>query len=690
MSFREAMIRAQHVAPLLLCAVVGATDLERLAAMHSVAGAEDWSYLVERLGAGAQPDALGVSISFGSGSPRTLIAAGIDEPGFVVSGFTDEGHLRLQRLAEPPPQYQFDSFWVGRRVIVTGAGHDPLPGVIAAPSVHFASDRGYGSRVSSVDRLFVDVGASNPDEARAAGIRPLDRVVLDADPIALDDERLAGPWVSSYSGAAVLLSLADRLRTDQPKGTVTLRFVAQQHFHNTGFLSALSVESDQTVLIRSGGASKPEIMSLSSETELMDSLLEQGESLGFRRGTAGRFRFGPFETEKTSNGDVALMTLGVENAGSPVEIVRYSQLASAAALLANLVGLGEREDWRRSLTIDRPAPQAVPPAAEGLERLIRELADIPGISGDESAVRHAIESRLPDWARKRAETDQTGNLIVKLGGPGDPTAVFIAHMDEIGFEVTRMESDGRLALKTLGGGAEELFAWHPLTVYGANGPLAGVMEQFGSMNVGADSPQAVRELGVDVGAKASVPKRIRRLLGSRISGRGLDDRVGCAVLLAAIQELEPSQGRPVWLVFSVREETGLVGAQAIASRTSPKRVYAIDSFVTSDSPLEERRFAYTPLGEGAVIRGVDNSSLTPLAEVERVLALARAFDIPLRPGVTAGGNDGSRFIVKGAANIPLTFPLRYAHTAVETADLRDIEALHEIVGALIQTEISMR
>jgi len=686
MLHRHTRLGALCVAPLLLCVVVGASDLERLAGTHSVAGAEDWGYVLERLGSSAKPDALGVSISFGEGSPHTLIAAGVDGPGFVVSGFTDEGHLRLQRLAEPPPQYQFDSFWVGQRVIVTGAAHRPLHGVVAAPSVHFASDRGYGSRVSSVDRLFVDVGASSPSEARAAGIRALDRVALDAGLVAFDDDRVAGPWLSSYSGAAVLLSLADRLKTNKPSGTVTLRFVAQQHFYNTGFQSALAAKSDRVVLIRSGGAVKPEVTSLSNETKLADSLLQEGERFDFRRGTAGRFRFGPFEAEKTDAGNVALMTLGVENPGSPVEIIKYSHLASGAALLANLVGLDEHEDWRSGLTAHRSQPDSTTSEGDGLERLIRELAAIVGVSGDESAVRDAITARLPDWARQRAETDETGNLVVKLGAAGDPVAVFIAHMDEIGFEVTRIENDGRLALKSLGGGSEELFAWHPLTVYGSKGPLTGVMERFGSVNLGGDSPEAVRKLGVEVGAKATVPKQIRRLLGSRISGRGLDDRVGCAILLAAIKELEPGKGRPVWLVFSVREETGLVGAEAIASRTRPRRVYAIDSFVTSDSPLEERRFAFTPLGEGAVIRGVDNSSLTPLAEANRVLALAEKHGIPLRPGVTAGGNDGSRFIVKGTANIPLSFPLRYSHTAVETADLRDIEALHNLVGALIRAE----
>src|SRR5690606_40713291 len=46
--------------------------------------------------------------------------------------------------------------------------------------------------------------------------------------------------------------------------------------------------------------------------------------------------------------------------------------------------------------------------------------------------------------------------------------------------------------------------------------------------------------------------RLTRLLGERISGRGLDDRIGCAVLIEALRRL--GEGPPVWFVWSVREE----------------------------------------------------------------------------------------------------------------------------------------
>jgi putative aminopeptidase FrvX len=145
---------------------------------------------------------------------------------------------------------------------------------------------------------------------------------------------------------------------------------------------------------------------------------------------------------------------------------------------------------------------------------------------------------------------------------------------------------------------------------------------------------------------------------------------------------------PVWLVFSVEEEAGLLGAQFIAGQTSPGRVYPIDSFVTSDTPLEDQRIAHAQLGKGFVIRAMDASGITPREAVERVVELAKSRKIPHQAGVTAGGNDGSTFVPHGAVNIPLSFPLRYAHTPGEVADLRDAEALRSIVSALLEVELA--
>jgi putative aminopeptidase FrvX len=153
----------------------------------------------------------------------------------------------------------------------------------------------------------------------------------------------------------------------------------------------------------------------------------------------------------------------------------------------------------------------------------------------------------------------------------------------------------------------------------------------------------------------------------------------------AVRRIVPSAlKRKVVFAWSVREETGLEGAMALARQyaSSVKRVYSVDTFVSSDSPVESTRFAHAPLGRGAVIRGLDNSSIAPVAEIDRILRIARMQNIPLQVGATNGGTDGSDFIRYGVLHVGLSWPGRYSHSPVEVLDLRDLEALERLIYAI--------
>jgi putative aminopeptidase FrvX len=180
-------------------------------------------------------------------------------------------------------------------------------------------------------------------------------------------------------------------------------------------------------------------------------------------------------------------------------------------------------------------------------------------------------------------------------------------------------------------------------------------------------------------------KAYRTLLGTRANGRSFDDRVGCTALISALWALgAPLKDRDVTFVFSTGEELGLVGAGKLAARLAaeghePAYVFAVDTFVSSDSPLENKRFGDAELGKGFVIRAVDNSNIVPRTLVEKVIKLARANQIPVQYGVTGGGNDGSAFVRYGAVDIALGWPLRYSHSPAEVVDTRDVEALARII-----------
>jgi putative aminopeptidase FrvX len=300
-----------------------------------------------------------------------------------------------------------------------------------------------------------------------------------------------------------------------------------------------------------------------------------------------------------------------------------------------------------------------------------------------------------------------------------PRIAVVAHMDEIGFEVRAIEPDGRLQVVTRGGGIIEYFIAHTLLVHTANGDVPGVLELPDGWNangfilrppagggggagggarfvdVGARSAEEAQKLGIKAGDRVgdyiTIPKKYRPLLGRRANARSFDDRVGCSAAIAAIWELGPSlPGRDVTFIFSTGEELGLLGAGATAKKMAadgraPDFVFAIDTFVSSDSPLESKRFADTEIGHGFVVRAVDNSNITPSEYADRVVKLAKANNIPVQLGITGGGNDGSVFLPYGTIDIGLGWPLRYSHSPGEVIDTRDLDSLAKILAVLAKS-----
>jgi putative aminopeptidase len=364
-------------------------------------------------------------------------------------------------------------------------------------------------------------------------------------------------------------------------------------------------------------------------------------------------------------------------------------------------------DWRRPMRSWAVLFLAVYPPSMGaqqlgrigdVERVLAPLVQSYGVSGMEAPVRATVERLLPTGLRP--ETDTAGNLWVTLG-QGEPTVVFVAHLDEIGFRVTGIREDGSLDLDPVGGLFPSLWEAKPALVHTGRGTVPGIFMPRDSAagadlkrtppnlraDVGTSSRGATAALGIRVGNTLTMPKQFIRLAGARATGRSFDDRVGSAAQVLAVRRLDPARLRhTVIFIWSVREEIGLEGARAAANALGlrPVRVHAIDTFVSADSPLEPQNFAQAPLGHGPVARAVDNSSVTPPADVDSLLALTRARRIPLQVGTTNGGNDGSVFAAYGVPDVPIGWPLRYSHSPAETIDLRDVASLADIIQAIAE------
>ena len=330
------------------------------------------------------------------------------------------------------------------------------------------------------------------------------------------------------------------------------------------------------------------------------------------------------------------------------------------------------------------------------QTVLAPLVESYGVSSAEGPVREAVKRLLPAWAK--SETDTAGNLWVRVG-QGGPVVAFIAHLDEIGFRVSGIRDDGTLELETRGGFFSSLFEAQPALVHTDRGEVAGIFLPRDSgftrrtppplrVDVGAGSRAGAMARGVSPGATVTMPKQYVRLAGTRATGRSFDDRVGSAAQLLALRRLDRAALKhQLIFIWSVREEIGLEGAEAAAATLGmmPRRVYAIDTFVSADSPLEPPNFAVAPIGRGAVARALDNSSVTPPAYVDSLVQVARARGVALQVGTTNGGNDGSVFTPYGVVDVAIGWPLRYSHSPVEVVDLKDVVSLADLIRAVAET-----
>jgi len=402
---------------------------------------------------------------------------------------------------------------------------------------------------------------------------------------------------------------------------------------------------------------------------------------------------------------VPSITPRVKFAGSYVESITAADARDLLARTASAaaVTLDVNAEWASPAA---PAALARTPRAdahEEAERLEMQLLDLPGVPGHEWRVRDAVRAALPAWARERATVDSIGNLIV-AAGPEKDTVVFVAHTDEVAFEVDRILPDGQVTLRSRGGAVASAWEGQPALLHfdpepgasGANVPasLRGVFVPRDTARgraptgltawFGLDSAGVVAN-GVRPGGAITGWKKAVRLAGTRVTGRSSDDRTGSTALVLAVRKTDPAKlTHKVIFVWSTGEEGGLLGANAFGRRYGPslRRVYAIDTFVSSDTPLESPHFAFAPLGKGAVLRGLDNGTVASRAERDRVIRVARANAIPLQLGTTEGSTDGAAIGRYGPPNMGLSWPGRYSHTPGEVLDLRDVDALARLIAAL--------
>jgi putative aminopeptidase FrvX len=338
-----------------------------------------------------------------------------------------------------------------------------------------------------------------------------------------------------------------------------------------------------------------------------------------------------------------------------------------------------------------------------LLQTLTRLIEAPGVSGSEERVAAVVESELQrlGYSTSQIEHDYIGNRWLRVGGKGDVQRLLVAHMDEIGLRVTAIRPDGICRVVAVGGIDPQLWEGTPVVVHTQSGDVSGCIAPVslhvtqrsnmgpGSrlkieellLDVGTSSEAETRALGIDILDSVTWPKQLTSLAHDLVQARSLDDRFGCAALLALAERLRDTPPAvPTILAWAVQEELGLRGARVLAQAFSYCReVIAVDSFTVGTGPRDNKQFDSVQLGDGPAIRAFDATTMLPEASFRAALARAEQIGVPLQYGFMQGGNDASVFEPSGARVLGLGVPLAYSHSNVERIHLGDLAQLFELL-----------
>lgn len=309
-------------------------------------------------------------------------------------------------------------------------------------------------------------------------------------------------------------------------------------------------------------------------------------------------------------------------------------------------------------------------------KLLKRLCEARGISGREDSVRELILKEIRPFA-DRIEIMPLGNILAYKKGKKRPATKLMisAHMDEVGLIATHITDDGFIKFEPVGGIDRRILPGIPVTV-GANTPgVIGVKPIHLLEGDEKEKSVPMKELYIDIGALSRKEAEAAVKPGDEITfesffeasrgvitGKALDDRAGCALL---IQMIQSDLKYDTVFDFAAQEEIGLNGARTAAYAAEPQAAIVVESTTAADIPDVEKDRQVCRLGAGPVISFMDRRTVYDRGYYELAFKAAEKAGVPCQPKqAVAGGNDAGAIHASrgGVRTIALSLPCRYLHS----------------------------
>lgn len=146
----------------------------------------------------------GVKKSTNPNAQRVMVAAHMDEIGFMITEITAQGFIKFTALGGVA-----NDIWQGQRLKVLTQQDEEVVGVVANIPKHFRTGQ---EGAPKIEDLLLDIGATSPEEVAERGIVIGDPIVPHTELIQLSEHRFAAKaWDNRY-GCVIAIELLEQLK----------------------------------------------------------------------------------------------------------------------------------------------------------------------------------------------------------------------------------------------------------------------------------------------------------------------------------------------------------------------------------------------------------------------------------------------------------------------------------------------
>ena len=330
--------------------------------------------------------------------------------------------------------------------------------------------------------------------------------------------------------------------------------------------------------------------------------------------------------------------------------------------------------------------------------LLRDIALIPGVSGDEGQIRDRVKKEFEKCKIiDEIKVDGMGNIMGYINKDKNKDTILVsAHLDTVGMRVTKIHDsaiagvqEGSLVFEDIGLARDQLGSIK-VRIHTAQGNVPAVICTQGVhirfednveydldamvIDTGATSYNEVRKMGVDVGDSISFDGEVEPMGTTRLVGPFLDNRIGVANIITLAQNLDKKKLKTnLILAGTVHEESELSGIKCLANNVKPNAAIVMDTTTAMQHDADiEMGLAVLDKGVAIEMGTFANKKLIKMA-----IDLAKKYGIKHQKEVivdvyTVNESYAARWQGFGIPTLSLSYPVRYLHSSVEMVDMRDV------------------